>query len=101
MFEKTSIVTGVLDISTDSGCSTATDPDMALNRISDRDVTMTLSSSTGHSDWMHPGPWTPTWTQMTDLTLGVPMVLLHNRSRIRQSRPWPLEGHRPGHGPWQ
>ena len=35
--------------------------------------------------WMLPGPWTPTWTQVADLTLGILMAFGGNKSHIHQS----------------
>ncbi|ERE66851.1 zinc finger protein [Cricetulus griseus] len=47
---RPSMITRASDISSDPGSSKATNPDMALSCSSGSDVTMTLSSSTGHSD---------------------------------------------------
>lgn len=98
--EQTSIVTGTLYQHRpwlQYGHGLWHGPQLHLWLWCHHDITM---SGTGHSDLMHPGPRTPTWTQMTDLTLGVPIVLGYNRSHIHQSRPWLLEVHRPRHGPW-
>ncbi|MEJ1286727.1 hypothetical protein NN561_017736 [Cricetulus griseus] len=81
-----SMVTGASDISTDPGCSRAIDPDMALSCSSGRDITMTLNSSTGHSGLDASSD--TNWTQVSDLTLGILMVLSGNRSHICQSGPW-------------
>ncbi|KAL6075170.1 hypothetical protein STEG23_036042, partial [Scotinomys teguina] len=44
------IATVTSDTSTDSGCSEATDPGMALSCRLGHDITVSLSSSTDHSD---------------------------------------------------
>lgn len=78
------MVSGVTDISTDSGYSRARDPDMLLGSSSGPDDTMAAADSTGHSDQCDPGSG---------------MALRHQHD----NRLWPGPGHLCGlwwhHGP--
>ena len=65
-------------------------PDVALSYSSDPDIIMTFVAEQATQIWMLPGPWTPTWTQVIDLTLGILMVLGSNRCPIYQSKSWLL-----------
>ncbi|KAL6080242.1 hypothetical protein STEG23_010363 [Scotinomys teguina] len=73
-----------------SGCCKALDSDLvALSCSSGLDVIMALGSSAGHPDLdsLKPDPWTPTWTQVSNLSPGIHMTLNGNRSKGHQLRP--------------
>ena len=82
----------ITDIITDSIFSKATDPDMAL------DISSVWISPW---PWWHHDPWTPTWYQTADQSLGNCGAHNGSRSNGHHPSPWPLQGHGPRHSPRQ